>query len=99
MEWTKKQYNSYYESYAPWLEDKYLAWFGENKTSYVAKDNLSKTKATGNEDVDKAQDGVNEAVGSQFGKGGLGEAAGKLVSDEGISRSERGGKGDGKGPI
>lgn len=36
-EWTKKQYNSYYNSYVPWLEDKYLAWFGENKTSYTAK--------------------------------------------------------------
>lgn len=21
----------------PWIEDKYLAWFGENKTSYTAK--------------------------------------------------------------
>jgi len=37
MEWSKKKYNEYYESYVPWLEDKYLAWFGENKTSYVAK--------------------------------------------------------------
>ena len=24
----------------PWLEDKYLAWFGENKTSYTAKGKL-----------------------------------------------------------
>lgn len=45
MEWTKKQYNSYYESYMPWIEDKYLAWFGENKTSYVAKGTL-RTHAT-----------------------------------------------------
>jgi hypothetical protein len=37
MEWTKKQYNAQYESWVPWLEDKYLAWFGENKTSYIAK--------------------------------------------------------------
>ena len=37
MEWTKKQYNSQYESWVPWMEDKYLAWFGENKTSYIAK--------------------------------------------------------------
>lgn len=36
-EWAKKQYNAYYNSYVPWLEDKYLAWFGENKTSYTAK--------------------------------------------------------------
>lgn len=37
MEWTKKQYNAQYESWMPWVEDKYLAWFGENKTSYIAK--------------------------------------------------------------
>lgn len=36
-EWVKKQYNAAYTSYVPWLEDKYLAWFGENKTSYTAK--------------------------------------------------------------
>lgn len=36
-DWTKKKYNEYYNAYVPWLEDKYLAWFGENKTSYVAK--------------------------------------------------------------
>lgn len=36
-EWTKKQYNAYYNAYMPWIEDKYLAWFGENKTSYTAK--------------------------------------------------------------
>lgn len=36
-EWTKKKYDEYYNAYVPWLEDKYLAWFGENKTSYTAK--------------------------------------------------------------
>lgn len=36
-EWTKRKYNEYYTSYVPWLEDKYLQWFGENKTSYTAK--------------------------------------------------------------
>lgn len=41
MEWTREKYNSYYESYMPWVEDKYLAWFGENKTSYTAKGTLS----------------------------------------------------------
>lgn len=37
MEWTRQKYNSYYDAYMPWLEDKYLAWFGENKTSYTVK--------------------------------------------------------------
>lgn len=36
-DWTKKKYNEYSEYYMPWIEDKYLAWFGENKTSYTAK--------------------------------------------------------------
>lgn len=36
-EWAKNKYNEYYTSYVPWLEDKYLEWFGENKTSYTAK--------------------------------------------------------------
>jgi hypothetical protein len=37
MEWAKQTYNAQYEKWVPWLEDKYLAWFGENKSSYVAK--------------------------------------------------------------
>jgi hypothetical protein len=37
MEWFKKKYGENYEYYVPWLEDKYLALWGENKTSYVAK--------------------------------------------------------------
>ena len=37
MEWVIKKYNEQYEKWVPWVEDKYLAWFGENKTSYVAK--------------------------------------------------------------
>lgn len=36
-DWAKKKYDEYYNAYVPWLEDQYLAWFGENKTSYTAK--------------------------------------------------------------
>ncbi len=36
-DWASKKYNEYYNAYVPWLEDKYLAWFGENKTSYTTK--------------------------------------------------------------
>ena len=35
--WASKKYNDSYNSYVPWLEDKYLGWYGENKTSYTAK--------------------------------------------------------------
>lgn len=37
METAKNFYNRQYESWVPWAEDKYLAWFGKNKTSYVAE--------------------------------------------------------------
>ena len=36
-EWAGKKYNNNYNAYVPWLEDKYLSWYGENKTSYTAK--------------------------------------------------------------
>ena len=35
--WAGDKYNGAYNSYVPWLEDKYLSWYGENKTSYTAK--------------------------------------------------------------
>ena len=41
--WASKKYNSNYNSYVPWLEDKYLSWYGENKTSYTAKGTCSPT--------------------------------------------------------
>lgn len=37
MESAKNYYNKQYESWMPWIEDKYLAYFGKNKTSYVAE--------------------------------------------------------------
>lgn len=36
-EWTKKKYNEAYTNYMPWIEDKVLGYWGENKTSYTAK--------------------------------------------------------------
>jgi len=36
-DWTKKKYNEYYTSYMPWIEDKVLGHWGENKTSYTVK--------------------------------------------------------------
>ena len=62
--------------------------------TFRATDQLSKTKITGNEQVDTLQDSVNNTVGGQLGKGGLGEGIGNMVSKEGINRSERGGKDD-----
>lgn len=37
-EWVKDAYNNQYEHWMPWIEDKYLAWFGtDNKASYATK--------------------------------------------------------------
>jgi len=94
-EWAKSYYNDQYEKWMPWIEDKYLAWFGkDNKASYVAKDTLDKSKVTGISQVDKLQDDVNGLVSNQVGKDGLLRPLGDLASKEGINRAERGGKDD-----
>ncbi|KAL8786799.1 MAG: hypothetical protein Q9195_008057 [Heterodermia aff. obscurata] len=88
--WTSRKYNEYYNAYVPWLEDKYLAWFGENKTSYTTKEQLRKTKVTGNEGVDNLQEGVITGVGGQLDSKGLLGAVGDTSSKEGVNRAERG---------
>ena len=40
MEWASKKYNAAYNDYMPWIEDKVLGYWGENKTSYTAKGTL-----------------------------------------------------------
>lgn len=49
--------------------------------------------------MDAVQDGVNEGVGGQFGKGGLLEGVGNLTSKEVVNRGERQGKNDKGGYI
>ncbi|KAI9818779.1 MAG: hypothetical protein M1827_007599 [Pycnora praestabilis] len=91
MEWTKKQYNYYSNETWPWIEDKYLSYFTkDNKTSYTTKEQLRKTEITGDENVNKIQEGVIEGVGGQLGTGGLGQSIGQATSKEGINRAERG---------
>ncbi|EOD49183.1 hypothetical protein GTA08_BOTSDO03590 [Neofusicoccum parvum] len=95
MEWTKKQYNTQYERWMPWVEDQYLKYFTkDNKASYATKDNLAKTKVTGNDGVDKLQDDVHNLAAGQVGQGGLAQPLGDAVSKEGVNRAERGGKDD-----
>ena len=36
-QWAKDKYNNAYNNYMPWVEDKVLGYWGENKTSYTAK--------------------------------------------------------------
>ncbi|MCJ1332842.1 hypothetical protein MMC10_009536 [Thelotrema lepadinum] len=89
MDWSKKKYNEYYTSYMPWVEDKYLQWFGENKTSYSTKETL-KTDVTGDKNLNAVQGGLAEGVGGQFSKGGLLGGVGEATSKEGFNRAERG---------
>ncbi|CBF71653.1 hypothetical protein AN6881.2 [Aspergillus nidulans FGSC A4] len=93
-QWVREAYAEQYEKWMPWLEDQYLRWFGkgDNKASYVTKENLSKTKITGNEQINRLQDDANNLVGNQLGENGLLAPVGNLVSQEGINRAERGGK-------
>lgn len=61
---------------------------------FCCTDTLDKSKVTGVEQVDNLQDGVNNLVGGQVGKGGLLQPVGDTFSKEGINRAERGGKDD-----
>jgi len=78
----QKKKSSYYESSMRWVENTYLSWFGENRTSYGIKDSMKQGQVnTGNKEVDGAQDSVGETVGNMFGKSGaagdVGDAADK----------------------
>jgi len=95
MESVKREYNKQYDTWVPWLEDQYLYYFGkDNKASYVTKQQLEKSKVTGIKQVDTIQDGVNNLVGDQVGKGGLLQPIGDMASKEGVNRMERQGKDD-----
>ncbi|KAL1620640.1 hypothetical protein SLS54_005996 [Diplodia seriata] len=95
MDWTKKQYNQQYDRWVPWLEDQYLKYFTkDNKASYATKDQLAKTKVTGDSRVDKLQDDVSGTAAGQIGQGGLAQPVGDLFSKEAVNRAERGGKDD-----
>jgi hypothetical protein len=57
-------------------------------------ENLDKTKVTGIEQVNQAQDGVNNLLTSQLQKGGIAAPISDMTSKEGVNRMERGGKDD-----
>ncbi|KAK8167619.1 hypothetical protein BC567DRAFT_151860, partial [Phyllosticta citribraziliensis] len=93
MEWSKRKYNEQYERWVPWLEDWYLKLFTrDNKASYAAKDHLSQTKVSGNDDVDALQDAANTAAADQLGQDGVARPVGDVVSKEALNRAERQGR-------
>ncbi|KAH6718674.1 hypothetical protein BKA61DRAFT_473755 [Leptodontidium sp. MPI-SDFR-AT-0119] len=75
--------DTYYEATMRWIENMYLRYFGQNRTSYGIKDTFSKTEVTGNKDVDSAQHAVGETVGNVFADRGVSESVGKVV-DKGL---------------
>ncbi|KAI1753280.1 hypothetical protein F4782DRAFT_497407 [Xylaria castorea] len=91
MEWAKEKYGEQYEAWMPWIEDVFLKYFTkDNRTSYVARDGLDRTKVTGVAQVDALQDKTNDLAASQLGQGGflqpvgdLGSAAMKAVDPRG----------------
>jgi len=75
----KSWYSQYYDSSWRWIEDTYLKYFGENRTSYGVKDSLKKTEITGNKDVDGIQRSVGETVGNLVGSNGIAGGVGDTV--------------------
>lgn len=69
-----------------------LFLFAEILFTYL--DTLDKTKVTGISQIDNLQDGAHNLVSGQVGKEGLLAPVGDAVSQEGINRTERGGKDD-----
>ncbi|KAI0491048.1 hypothetical protein F4859DRAFT_460141 [Xylaria cf. heliscus] len=81
MEWVKEKYNEQYDAWMPWIEDTFLKYFTkDNRTSYVARDQLDKTKVTGVNQVDSLQDKTYDLAAGQLGQGGLLQPVGDLAS-------------------
>jgi len=59
-----------------WVEDTYLKYFGENRTSYGVKDSLKKTEVTGVKEVSDVQSSVGDSVGNLVGSKGIGGQVG-----------------------
>ncbi|KAH8586762.1 hypothetical protein B0O99DRAFT_643585 [Bisporella sp. PMI_857] len=85
MDSAKKTSNSYYDATWRWIEDTYLKYFGENRTSYGVKDTLHKTEVTGDKDISNIQRSVGDATANTLGDKGLLGGVGGVV-DKGILR-------------
>ncbi|KIM99429.1 hypothetical protein OIDMADRAFT_20028 [Oidiodendron maius Zn] len=81
----KPWYSRYYDSTLHWVEDTYLKYFGENRTSYGVKDSLRKTEVTGNKDVDGIQRNIGDTAGNVFATEHVGGQVGDAV-DKGVLR-------------
>ncbi|KAJ5905687.1 uncharacterized protein N7473_002603 [Penicillium subrubescens] len=57
-----------------------LEMIGENKVSYGLKKSLTGKKLIEDENFSKIQDAVGNQIGGVFGKGGLGDGLGTMLS-------------------
>jgi len=76
----KPWYSKYFDASWRYIEDTYLHYFGENRTSYGTKDSLRKLEVeTGAKDVDGVQRTVGDTAGGLFKPGHIGGAVGDAL--------------------
>ncbi|KAJ5627171.1 hypothetical protein N7528_004598 [Penicillium herquei] len=68
------------DPYQTTLQEIILDTMGETKVSYGLKKSLTAKKLTEDENLSKIQDQLGNQLGGIFGKGGLGEGLGSVLS-------------------
>ncbi|EKV06452.1 hypothetical protein PDIG_69650 [Penicillium digitatum PHI26] len=62
------------------LQELLLDYMGETKVSYGLKKSLTGKKLTEDQNMSKIQDQLGNQMGGTFGKGGLGQGVGSVLS-------------------
>ncbi|KAJ5513635.1 hypothetical protein N7463_003187 [Penicillium fimorum] len=70
----------YLDPYQKQLQELLLDYMGETKVSYGLKKSLTGKKLTEDQNLSKIQDQLGNQLGGMFGKGGLGEGIGSVLS-------------------
>ncbi|KAJ5164061.1 uncharacterized protein N7500_005891 [Penicillium coprophilum] len=70
----------YLDPYQKQLQELLLDYMGETKVSYGLKKSLTGKKLTEDQNLSKIQDQLGNQLGGVFGKGGLGEGLGSVLS-------------------
>ncbi|KAJ5856557.1 uncharacterized protein N7529_010501 [Penicillium soppii] len=72
--------SGYLDPYQKQLQELLLDYMGETKVSYGLKRSLTGKKLTEDQNLSKIQDQLGDQLGGMFGKGGLGEGLGSVLS-------------------
>ncbi|KAJ5616689.1 hypothetical protein N7537_001803 [Penicillium hordei] len=70
----------YLDPYQKQLQELLLDYMGETKVSYGLKKSLTGKKLTEDQNLSKIQGQLGDQLGGIFGKGGLGEGFGSMLS-------------------